>query len=210
MRNKFIAVMLLPLLFSACDSSIQNKEVEEKSVEVESTDTGNVEVESTDIGNVEAESKDTGNVEAEDISISVSEACSMLNLPGMTSWKDTMGEGTYRCISSYIDISPDPQNGENPNNLAYYVQGTESSIKELKVVLNVNDSKYKKSAETEFIKMSESIYKEVANQELPSVLKNAIKNKTNKNITVKNLSLDIETDKWENGAGYSQRFYIKF
>ncbi|HEN9572557.1 hypothetical protein ACG9XX_15100 [Acinetobacter baumannii] len=200
MRNKFIAVMLLPLFFSACDSSIQNKEVEEKSVEVESKD----------IGNVEAESKDTGNVEAEDISISVSEACSMLNLPGMTSWKDTMGEGTYRCISSYIDISPDPQNGENPNNLAYYVEGTESSIKELKVVLNVNDSKYKKSAETEFIKMSESIYKEVANQELPSVLKNAIKNKTNKQTTVKNLSLDIETDKWENGAGYSQRFYIKF
>ncbi|QBQ16807.1 DUF6030 family protein [Acinetobacter haemolyticus] len=139
--------------------------------------------------------------------LSVNKSCSMLGLE-MTNWKSSAGDGIYRCISNYIDISPD--NGTKlPNNLAYYVQGTENTVNELKIVLNVNDKSYRKKAENEFIMLSSKVYKNINPNELPSDLINAISSKKNYSISDENFTYSIENEDFENGKGFTQKFIIR-
>lgn len=138
--------------------------------------------------------------------IPVDQACSMLNLE-MTNWKSSMNDGVYRCISNYIDISPD-QGLDLPNNLAYYVQGTENTVTELKVVLNVNDKKFKRKAKEEFIKMSSNVYSQVKAGKFPPAVIKAITAKRDYSTSDEKLSYTLDNDIWKNGKGYTQRFII--
>lgn len=139
--------------------------------------------------------------------MSVTQGCSMLGIK-MTTWKSSDNDGVYRCISNYIDISPD-DGIRPPNNLAYYVQGTENTVNELKVVLNVNNKNYNKKANDEFIAMSAKVYENIKSHKLPNELKIAISSKKNYSISDENFTYYIENDDFENGKGFTQKFIIR-
>lgn len=126
----------------------------------------------------------------------------------MTTWKSSDNDGVYRCISNYIDISPD-DGIRLPNNLAYYVQGTENTVNELKVVLNVNNENYKKKAKDEFIAMSAKVYKNIKSHELPNELKIAISSKKNYSMSDENFVYSIENEAFEDDKGFTQKFIIR-
>jgi len=156
-------------------------------------------------------SKNTQNQQVSESSsptiVSVSQACSMLGL-NMTKWQSSDNDGIYRCISDYIDISPN-DNTNLPNNLAYYVEGTENTVNELKIVLNVNDKKYNNKAKKEFIDTSKKVYKNIKSDEFPKQLIKAISSKSNYSLSNDNLIFSIENDIWDNQRGFSQKFIIR-
>lgn len=137
--------------------------------------------------------------------LGVSQACSVFNTE-MTAWKSSNNDGTYRCISSYIDVSPEANN-KMANNVAYYVEGSRDAVKEAKVVLNVNNTKYKTQSTNEFLKMVEVLYTQLNNGALPLEIKTAIKNKAPYESNDGKLIYSVEFTK--NDSGYTQKFIIR-
>lgn len=143
--------------------------------------------------------------ESERTMLNVSEACSLFNT-NMTSWKSSDNDGVYRCISGYIDVSPETD-ANIPNNVAYYVEGRENSVEELKVVLNINIPKYKTKSTNEFIKMADALYSRVNNQPLPAEIKSAIKSKKTYEHNDGKLTYNVEYEK--NGSVETQKLIIR-
>lgn len=150
-------------------------------------------------------SKDSSNADSEQTILNVSEACSLFDTD-MTSWKSSNNDGIYRCISDYIDVSPETDT-RIPNNVAYYVEGKENSVTELKVVMNINIPKYKTKSTNEFLNMADTLYSRVNNQPLPSEIKSAIKNKKAYENNDGRLSYYVEYEK--NGSVETQKLIIR-
>lgn len=150
-------------------------------------------------------SDDSSSSDSEQTILNVSEACSLFNTD-MTSWKSSNNDGIYRCISNYIDVSPETDT-RIPNNVAYYVEGKENSVTELKVVMNINIPKYKTKSTNEFIKMADALYSRVNNQPLPSEIKSAIKNKKAYENNDGKLTYHVEYEK--NGSVETQKLIIR-
>lgn len=150
-------------------------------------------------------SDDSSNSESERTILNVSEACSLFNTE-MTSWKSSNNDGVYRCISNYIDVSPET-NAKIPNNVAYYVEGRENSVTELKVVMNINIPKYKTKSTNEFIKMADALYSRVNNQPLPAEITSAIKSKKAYENNDGKLTYNVEYEK--NGSVETQKLIIR-
>ena len=115
---------------------------------------------------------------------SVSKACTLFNTE-MTAWKSSNNDDIYRCISNYLDVSPE-ENNKMANNVAYYVEGGSDTVKEVKIVLNVNNTRYKTQSSNEFLKMVDTLYSQLNNKALPSEIQTAINNKKHWRIVKEN------------------------
>ncbi len=61
-----------------------------------------------------------------------------------------------------------------PNNVAFYIEGTENVANTLKIKLNVNDSSSSDVAQRKLLELSSVLSKASINQELSDLMKNAI------------------------------------
>lgn len=136
---------------------------------------------------------------------SVSQACTLFNTE-MTAWKSSNNDDIYRCISNYLDVSPETNN-KMANNVAYYVEGSFDTVKEVKIVLNVNNTKYKTQSTNEFLKMVDTLYSQLNNKTLPSEIQTAIKDKKGLENSEGELIYIVEYTK--NDSGYTQKFIIR-
>jgi hypothetical protein len=97
-----------------------------------------------------------------------------------------------------------------PDNIAYYVEGTESIAKTLKLVLNVNDSKKSTLAEERFVSICDTLSRSSLNRELSDTLKSAILNGKEYSELHDNKRVSVHKMKWSKHklGGYDIKFII--
>lgn len=101
-------------------------------------------------------------------------------------------------------------NGLIPDNIAYYVEGSEKVANRLKLKLNVNDSNCAEEAHQELLQASKNLFNEAVNESLPAQIIEGILSGNPVKEKVGTYFLSIEKDIWPNHAfsGYDIKFII--
>lgn len=113
-------------------------------------------------------------------------------------WKDR-GSSDYGCTSPYKDIGP---GHPLPNNLAFYAEGQISSVKLLKLVLNVNKPEHAKTSHQALLHTAEILSKKATGQPLSQTLKKALLSGKPIKEKLGNSNITVVRDNWPTGLGY--------
>lgn len=132
------------------------------------------------------------------------DVCKLLGSHGMQAheWRSDEypdGDYTHECNSQYKELD----NGKPmPNNIAYYVTGSNNSVSNAKLILNVNDKSKSKAVRAVLMKETEFLAERLGGITLPKGIKDAILTGSSANFQEKNLSLTVEKTDWPRGNGY--------
>jgi len=148
-----------------------------------------------------------GDVTAAMKDIKPSEACNYLVSSGLSTsgWKNYYDD-VYGCTSPYKEFGA---GYPLKNNLAYYVEGTTKAVRELKLVVNVNNPTEAKKAHSELLKAAEVLVKKSLNESLSDSIQNAIINGKNISSTIGDTTVEVLRDNWPTGKGYEIKVIIK-
>jgi hypothetical protein len=136
-----------------------------------------------------------------------SEACGYLTGIGLAprGWKNYYGD-VYGCTSPYKELG---SGFPLKNNLAYYVEGTATAVRQLKLVLNVNNRAEAEKAHAELLKAAELLAKKSLNKTLPANILVAITEGENVSSRIGDATVDVLRDDWPTGKGYEIKVIIK-
>jgi hypothetical protein len=113
----------------------------------------------------------------------------------------------YSCGSAYSQLGTG--SGGLPNNISYYARGTRTSVKRLRILLNVNKRSEFKSANGYFRKAAQHLYQVSLGSPIPDkVDKNLLGSKPgrwNQNGYV----VELQKDVWTTGLGFELNFIIR-
>lgn len=148
---------------------------------------------------------DTANAELKSTDPSV--VCAYMNDVGLVTrgWKNQY-ENVFACLSPYKELGA---GFPLANNVAYYVEGDRTSVRQVKLVLNVNDRKTANAAHEELLKAAEALSLKAAGENLPQTLKYAIKAGKNATAKVGSLSINVAHDNWLSNKGYGITVLIR-
>lgn len=134
------------------------------------------------------------------------ELCSLLVQKGFKTngWRQYY-ENEYGCNTPYHEIG---KGYPLKNNLAYYVEGEKLSAKKLYIVLNVNNKKDESLAVSSFEKLANSLSSRVLGVGLPDSIRNAIHSEKSTTVSLRNSTVEVNRQNWENGNGYEMKFII--
>lgn len=139
-----------------------------------------------------------------------SEVCDYMKDLGLVTrgWKNHV-ENVFGCLSPYKELGASSSPTDNPNNLAFYVEGDSTTVSQVKLVLNVNNRGTAKAAHEELLKAAEVLSAKATGEKLPKALKEAIK--AGKKITTKvgSASVEVVLEDWPTGKGYEVKVLIK-
>lgn len=113
----------------------------------------------------------------------------------------------WAASSNLIDLSE----WENtaPNNIAYYLTGDETSIKSLKLVLNINDLKNHKNAESKYLAACKELLEKVLNKDLPENWIKQLEKLEGFNSSIKTIHVQLSKDYFiPKTNGYSLKLLI--
>ncbi len=135
------------------------------------------------------------------------EVCSLLNDQGLATrgWKNSDGLGFF-CSSPYKEFGP---GFPLANNLAFYAEGTRNAVGKVKLVLNVNNRDSSSAAHEELLQAANALSLEVMGEQLPNVLKDAIKNGSNASQKIGSSVVDVVKENWPADKGYEVKVIIK-
>ena len=139
--------------------------------------------------------------------IKSSVACNYLKSIGLATrgWKNHYDD-VYGCSSPYKEFG---SGYPLKNNLAYYVDGTATNVKQLKLVVNVNNRAEEKRAHSELLKAAEVLTKQYLNKPLSESIRGAITAGKDLSSEVGDTTVEIIRDDWPTGKGYEIKFIIK-
>lgn len=139
-------------------------------------------------------------VHAELTTTSPSAACSALEQVGLVTrgWKDR-GGADYGCTTPYKDIGT---GYPLANNLAYYAEGTQSTVRLTKLVLNVNQPAYAKSGHAELVRAADVLAKSVSGEPLSKSLRDALIDGKRSKGKLGKTGVTVIRDDWPTGRGY--------
>lgn len=138
---------------------------------------------------------------------SPSQACSLLSgssLPGGV-WRD-QEDGTWGCSSDYLDIG---SGSPLPNNIAYYVDGSVISPKQVKLVLNYNKPESKETATKSLLAASSILSQKALGAKLPPAIVKAITSGKPATSKAGYGEIDVLREDWPNGKGYEVHVVMK-
>lgn len=121
------------------------------------------------------------------------------------------GEYKYRAGNDYSSLSNYQEIRSGfplSNNIAYYVEGERNRVRELKLVLNVNQPRFWKEAHEVLLRYSKSLYQKILKQQMPQKIGNTIIQGYSGKWTVQNITIELLRDDWPSGKGYSLKFVI--
>lgn len=129
-----------------------------------------------------------------------SQVCSFLSDAGLVTrgWKNQYDQ-EFGCSSPYKELG---SGLPIANNLAFYVQGTSSAVREVKLVLNVNNRAAATSAHQELLKAASSLSVKATGEQLPQTVKDAILSGSKASQQVGSSTVDIMRQDWPTGKGY--------
>ncbi len=149
---------------------------------------------------------ESSNLNAELKITSPTEVCNYLTDSGLItgSWKNRY-DNEYGCLSPYKELTGSPV----ANNIAFYADGDNNSVKKIKLVLNINDKASATNAHKELLQVSANLIAKTAGGKLPPALKIAIERGQNYSTKIGAVSVDIVREDWLNGNGYEVRVSIQ-
>ena len=117
-----------------------------------------------------------------------------------------------KIIDGWNACSPMLKLGEGliPDNIAYYVEGTESIAKTLKIILNVNDSKSLTQAQNRFLSVCDALSRSSLDRKLSDSMKSAILNGKEYSDLHGNKRVSVHKEKWSKHklGGYDIKFIV--
>lgn len=138
--------------------------------------------------------------------VSWKDACKLLEKESISTRarrKDSLG---YSCASKYIDIG---NAFPLPNNIAYYVLGSNTHVEKLYLVLNVYDMQDSHSAHQKFLEASSSLYLSVLQKKLPSSFIDPLsRNWSDYSKEIDGYWVRTKHETWSTGKGYEVHFII--
>jgi len=120
-------------------------------------------------------------------------------------WKNYYDD-VYGCSSPYKEFG---SGYPLKNNLAYYVDGTATTVTQLELVVNVNNRDEAIKAHRELLKASKVLTKKFLNKTLPNTIDKAIKNGNNMSSKIANANIEVIRNNWPTGKGYELKVIIK-
>ena len=120
-------------------------------------------------------------------------------------WTD-YGDGASGCASNYKDIG-----GGSPmaNNLAFYAAGSDSTVDQVKLVLNFNQTKSVGMSISALGKASEKLSLKALGAKLPNSIKKAIVLGQPLTAAVGTGTIEVVRDNWSTGKGYEVQVIMK-
>lgn len=137
--------------------------------------------------------------------LSPNTACTLLtdgNLP-CGEYKEA-SPGQWEASASYIALD----DSAVPNNIAYYVDGSENQVSTVRLVLNVNATSAANIALDILFSLSSKLTKEVLAIDLPVEIEDAIKSNRSVNITTNGNNLNVEIKQFVKNNGYEVVYTI--
>jgi hypothetical protein len=130
---------------------------------------------------------------------SPTQACKALNDVGLKTgvWKKDGDE--FGCNSSYKEIG---RSFPLANNLAYYADGTDHSITQVYLVLNVNDRSQASSAHSALLKASHALSGKAVGVKLLQAVADAIAQGRAIRATIHQATVEVIRKDWPTGNGY--------
>lgn len=129
---------------------------------------------------------------------------SNLDLKGRK-WTD-YGDGTSGCASNYKDIG---SGSPMANNLAFYATGSDSTVDQVKLVLNFNQVKSVGMSISALGKASEKLSLEALGAPLPNSIKKAIVLGQPLTAAAGTGTIEVVRDNWPTGKGYEVQVIMK-
>lgn len=149
----------------------------------------------------------SASVDAALLSFDPSDACDSLSNIGLATrgWKNQY-DSEFGCSSPYKELGA----GAPPaNNLAYYVEGDSTTVRKLKLVLNINNNRYAIAAHQELLKAAEALSLKMAGAELPEKIAGAIVSGTKASTNVESTNVDVIRIDWPSGKGYEVKVFFE-
>jgi hypothetical protein len=112
----------------------------------------------------------------------------------------------WGCGSSYVEIGT---GSPLPNNIAYYVSGTQDKVEKLYLVINVNDRGQAIGAHKRLLAAAHELLKASLGQTLPEEAATAIENGQPKSWVINGAAVEVKRDDWPTGKGYEVHFIIR-
>ncbi len=124
-----------------------------------------------------------------------SEICACMKNFGLMTrgWKNSY-ENVFGCSSPYKEF--------DSNNLAFYVEGDSMAVRQVKLVLNVNNRQSEKQAQEELIKAAEALSVKITGEKLSPLLRDAIKIGKKTTAKLGSASIEVIREDWPTGKGY--------
>ncbi|WP_137279545.1 hypothetical protein [Pseudomonas rhizoryzae] len=120
-------------------------------------------------------------------------------------WVD-YGDGTSGCASNYKDIG---SGRPLANNLAFYATGVGQAVKQVKLVMNVNNPASASSAIKQLSQASAILSTKLLGAPLPDDVRAAISKGATKTAVLGSGSVEVLKDVWPTGRGYEIQVIIK-
>lgn len=137
-------------------------------------------------------------------------ACSYLGDQGLAAgeWKNygTEDAPDFGCNSPYKELGT---SDGLPNNIAYYVEGSETQVTKLYLVLNVNDAGQAVSAYKALLEAASALTLKVTKKPLPSKLNTAILAGTRSEVSAGKFKIRTFEEAWPTGRGYEIHFEVQ-
>jgi hypothetical protein len=118
----------------------------------------------------------------------------------------------HRSFDGWSAHSPMIEIGEGsiPDNLTYYSDGNGSSVKSLKIKLNVNDKRGAKQAHISLLHAAQLLYQSATKLDLPDQIKESIVNGMPTKARTENCSVALKKEAWPNHefGGYDLKFIM--
>lgn len=133
--------------------------------------------------------------------------CAFLSDAGLKGrkWTD-YGDDTSGCASNYKEIG---SGSPLPNNLAYYVKGSGSTVEQVKLVVNFNQPKSPGASIQALGKAAEKLAPKALGAPLPASIKKAIVLGQPQTASVGSGIVEVLRDDWKNGKGYEVHVVMK-
>jgi hypothetical protein len=136
-----------------------------------------------------------------------SDACSFMSAMGMNTrgYKNPDGIG-YFCSSPYKELGT---GFPFKNNIAYYAEGSEEKVTNLKLVLNVNSKQEAKQAHAVLNDSAQTLLKKALSASLPQETQKAILAGSNGKWKIGNANVSVTRADWPTGKGYEIKFIVQ-
>lgn len=141
------------------------------------------------------------------LSTSPSALCNYLTGNGLATsgWKNQY-DNEFGCSSPYKEIGAGVPLA---NNLAYYVEGSSSEARLVKLVVNINNKSSATSAYTEMLKASQELSLKLGGVRLPKEISIAIKNGKKASAKADSTAIEVIRIDWPTGKGHELKVFFE-
>lgn len=144
--------------------------------------------------------------------LSTQSVCSILQQQGLSAtknWHEYEGLEMWGCNSTYKELGSGSDPYSLANNLAFYADGSRSSVTQVKLVLNVNNRNDASFGHKKLLEAASALSSKVLGKSLSENLKKAIINGKPTSEKLNSTTLEVKRDNWPTGKGYEVHFIIK-